>query len=85
MKPFIDGDHLVFKKIENWNILRKFNKLWWNPEIEFPLVGTSEEEWRKTYTELPKDEVCYSTYERPVDFPGITIYLRQLVGESKWA
>lgn len=35
--------------------------------------------------EIPSDEVCYTLYNNPIDLPGVTIFLRQLVGETKWA
>jgi hypothetical protein len=34
---------------------------------------------------LPKSEVCYLLDDKPIDVPGLMIYLRQLVGEEQWA
>lgn len=79
-KPFIvDGD-LLFKDVQNWKIARLNGKFWWvDDPIEFDLMDTSG------LVEVPKDEVCYSLDSHAVDAPGMTIYLRQLVGEEKWA
>jgi phage gp29-like protein len=82
VKPFIVDNKLIFKKIQNWNALYFNNKLYWNPEIDLminPLDNLDK------LTEIPKDEVCYCIEDIPVDFPGIQIYLRQLVGETEWA
>lgn len=34
---------------------------------------------------IPADEICYVVDDKPLDWIGITIYLRQLVGETAWA
>lgn len=86
VKPFIHDGQLVWRKLENWNVLRAFNKNWWNPTADYPCVSiTDEQSWRDNLVEIPKDEVCYTLYNNPVDLAGVTIYLRQLVGETKWA
>ena len=88
VKPFIEEDGtLVWRCLENWNVLRAFNKNWWNPTADYPTVcAFDEESWRNSgLVEIPKSEICYTLYERPIDIPGVMIYLRQLVGEQKWA
>ena len=86
VKPFINNGELVWKKLENWNVLRAFNKNWWNPSAEYPTLSiTDEASWRQNLVEIPKAEVCYTLYSNPIDLPGVTVYLRQLVGETKWA
>lgn len=86
VKPFFNNGELVWKKLENWNVLRAFNKNWWNPSAEYPCLSiTDEESWRQNLVEIPKSEICYTLYSNPIDLPGVTVYLRQLVGETKWA
>ena len=86
VKPFINNGELVWKKLENWNVLRAFNKNWWNPSAEYPCLSiTDEDSWRQNLVEIPKSEICYTIYSNPIDLPGVTVYLRQLVGETKWA
>lgn len=86
VKPFINNGELVWKKLENWNVLRAFNKNWWNPSAEYPCLSiTDEDSWRQNLVEIPKNEICYTLYSNPIDLPGVTVYLRQLVGETKWA
>ena len=86
VKPFVKNGGLVWRKLENWNVLRAFNKNWWNPTADYPCVSiTDEESWKKNLVEIPQGEVCYTLYTNPIDLPGVTIYLRQLVGETKWA
>lgn len=36
-------------------------------------------------TEIPSDEVCALFNERPIDIPGLLVYLRMLVGENNWS
>lgn len=86
VKPFFNNGELVWKKLENWNVLRAFNKNWWNPTSEYPCLSIEDENsWKQNLVEIPKDEICYTLYSNPIDLPGVTIYLRQLVGETKWA
>lgn len=89
VKPFFNPDTktLQWKTIENWNILRAYGRNWWNPDGNEPVAyGASFEDWLNIgMKEIPASEVCYTTYPNPVDLPGVTVYLRQMVGETKWA
>ena len=81
VKPFFDKDgKLLFKKLNNWNVLEYNNTFYWNPSSE-------EVEWFDAgkppmVKYLPKEEICYLNYSSPIDIPGLMIYLRQLVGED---
>ena len=82
VKPFINDDNeLYFKAIENWNALEWNNKLYWNPDAD-QSVNLRDD---NTLQELSEDEVVWLKDERPIDIPGLQIYLRQLVGEDNWA
>lgn len=83
VKPFIDenGD-LYFKKVQNWNTLEWNDKLYWNPTAD---QGISFAESIPDLEILTDDEVCWIKDERPIDIPGLQVYLRQLVGEENWA
>lgn len=82
VKPFINNDNeLYFKAIENWNALEWNNKLYWNPEAD-QSVNLRDD---NTLQELSEDEVVWIKDERPIDIPGLQIYLRQLVGEDNWS
>ena len=88
VKPFaIDGE-LVFKKIENWNVLDYKDKLYWNPDTSsysyFVQTSQSKDE-SGDLKEIPEHEVICVRDSLPIDIPGIQIYLRQLVGEQQWA
>lgn len=86
VKPFVKDGGLVWRKLENWNVLRAFNKNWWNPTADYPCVSiTDEKSWADNLESIPDGEVCYTLYNNPIDLPGVTVYLRQLVGETKWA
>ena len=91
VKPFaIDGE-LVFKKIENWNVLDYKDKLYWNPDTSsysyfVPTPYSKDESSVQTdLKEIPEHEVICVRDSLPIDIPGIQIYLRQLVGEQQWA
>ena len=82
VKPFINDDNeLYFKAIENWNALEWNNKLYWNPDAD---QGVDLRD-NNTLEEISEDEVVWLKDERPIDIPGLQIYLRQLVGEDNWA
>lgn len=79
VKPFIDENGLHFRKLDNWNVLRKNNKLYWCPTLETYDFDFDDKQL------IPETEVCYVANELPVDVPGMQIYIRQLVGEETWA
>ena len=83
VKPFFDdnGD-LYFKKVQNWNTLEWNDKLYWNPDAD---QGISFADKLPDLQQLTDDEVCWLKDERPIDIPGLQVYLRQLVGEENWA
>ena len=82
VKPFInDNNELYFKPIENWNALEFNNKLYWNPNCD-QMVNLRDDNRLEQITE---DEVVWIKEERPIDIPGLQIYLRQIVGEDNWS
>lgn len=92
VKPFIDksdesetGLELTFKPLQNWNVLEWNNHLYWCPSEEALFMPALTTELPNGVKELGKHEVAWLKEDRPVDVPGIEIYLRQLVGEETWA
>lgn len=88
VKPFIDSNgELILKKLDNWNFLSYNGKNYWNPtatpvfNVNGDLKGLNE----VGLQELPEDEIAYVEEERPVDIPGLIVYLRLLIGEENWA
>lgn len=74
VKPFFnDEGDLYFKKVQNWNTLEWNDKLWWNPEADQSISFIDKE---ITLQELTDDEVCWLKDERPIDIPGLQVYLR---------
>lgn len=86
VKPFIIDNKLIFKRLDNWNYLRYNCKNYWNPTCDQTfLIDDNQAIDSLHLTEIPKDEICYVVDEKPLDWIGMTIYLRQLVGEETWA
>lgn len=89
VKPFAVDGELVFKKIENWNVLDYKDKLYWNPDTLnhsfFVPTIYDKNDVTTDLQELPEHEVICVRDNLPIDIPGIQIYLRQLVGEQQWA
>ncbi len=86
VKPFIIDNKLIFKRLDNWNYLRYNQKNYWNPTADQTFLIDDKLTIDKIgLVEIPKDEICYVVDEKPLDWIGITIYLRQLVGEETWA
>lgn len=81
VKPFFHDGKLILKCLDNWNVLEKNNRLYWNPEGICNLGVDID----KNITEIPKNEICWVKNDIAIDIPGIQIYLRQLVGEEQWA
>jgi hypothetical protein len=85
VKPFFTEDNkLILKPLQNWNFLAYNNKFYWNPSCE-TIGWLNSNELPQGIVELPKDEVCYLTNERPIDIAGITLYLRLLIGSEQYA
>lgn len=85
IKPFFNqnGD-LLFKKLNNWNVLYWNGKFYWNPSSE--QVGWLDQGVAVPgVIEIPNGEICQLTDDMPIDLPGLMLYLRQLVGEEQWA
>ena len=89
VKPFFDEDgNLFFKKLNNWNVLESNGTLWWNPSSDpvFFMSGATDTDIESLgLAKIPKDEVAYLVDEKCLDWCGISIYLRQLIGEESWA
>ena len=83
VKPFFDENNdLYFKRVQNWNTLEWNDKLYWNPTAD---QGISFVDNTPNLEILTDDEVCWLKDDRPIDIPGLQVYLRQLVGEENWA
>lgn len=79
VKAFVEDGKLHFRKLNNWNVVARGQKLWWCPDGQVDVLDTS------SMTEIPPGEVIYVKTDLPIDLPGMQIYLRQLVGEEQWA
>jgi hypothetical protein len=87
VKPFFDDNNeLYFKKIENWNTIEWNDKLYWNPTAdETACMLNKNGQLNIDLKELTNEEVVWIKEERPIDIPGLQIYLRALVGEDNWS
>lgn len=88
VKPFFDEKgNLFFKKLQNWNFIRHNGKNWWNPEATQTFLANLNNTSLETLglKEIPEDEVAYLVDDKCLDWCGLTIYLRQLIGEDNWA
>lgn len=79
VKPFYNDGGLVVKRLNNWNVMLKNQKFYWNPESSLYVADLDRLE------QIPQDEIVFCTTERPIDLPGMLIYLRQTVGETRWS
>lgn len=84
VKPFIENNKLIFKKLENWNFISYNGKNYWNPKADYTYF-TNDTSLPNGVVELPDDEVCYITDDKPLDWVGLQIYLRQIIGEDNYA
>lgn len=86
VKPFFDEKgELFFKKLNNWNYVRWGNRNWWNPESVPTYFADGVDPESIGLISIPNDEICYIVDDKCLDWCGITIYLRQLIGEDNWA
>lgn len=85
VKPFIVNDELIFKKIQNWNTLFINDRLYFNPDCLMVFDIDKLGHLKIELPEITEDEAMFIVDDRPIDIPGIQIYLRQLIGEDNWA
>lgn len=79
IKPFYNDDGLVVKRLNNWNVMLRNQRFYWNPESSLYVADLNQ------LAQIPQDEIVFCTTERPIDLPGMLIYLRQTVGETRWS
>lgn len=84
IKPFMtDAGELILKPLQNWNLLYWNGEFFWNPTAE--QCGWMDDGKPKNIIPIPNSEICYLLHDRPIDVPGLMIYLRQLIGEDQWS
>jgi hypothetical protein len=85
VKPFFDDEgNLLLKRLHNWNLMYYNNNFYWNPQCNDG-IWLDDGFISNDIQFLPKDEICYLINDRPIDYSGIIIYLRQLVGEEQYS
>lgn len=86
VKPTIAGDDLLFYNLENWNFLEWNGSIYFVPDSEKMLfLPGLTSEMPDGVSKIPPHEVAWVKEERPIDIPGIEIYLRQTIGEDAWS
>jgi hypothetical protein len=89
IKPFInDNGELVLKKLDNWNFIRYLNKNYWNPKSNATFLLGSDSSLELSnlgLKEIPDGEIAFIEDKKPLDWAGISIYLRLLIGEEQYA
>ena len=86
VKPVVTDGELSFHSIENWNLLEWNGKLYFTPNAsEFNFLPAATDGIPNGVSQVPDGEVAWVKEERPIDIPGIEIYLRQAIGEDAWS
>ena len=88
IKGFFKNNKLYFKKLENWNLLYKSGDLYFNPNLNglFNIDARTNEVKYKDLIKIENPlEITYVIEDLPIDICGLTIYLREYVGEYNWA
>ena len=86
VKPVVTDGELSFHSIENWNLLEWNGKLYFAPNAsEFNFLPATMDGIPNGVSQVPEGEVAWVKEERPIDIPGIEIYLRQAIGEDAWS
>ncbi len=93
VKPFVKDGELLLKRLDNWNFLSYNGVNYWNPSSESVFLLGNDGYRSGTYGDLrglglktiPDGEIAYVVDDKPLDWAGISIYLRLLVGEEQWA
>ena len=86
VKPVITDGDLSFYNIENWNLLEWNGKLYFTPNAsELNFLPATMDSIPNGVSQVPDGEVAWVSEERPIDIPGIEIYLRQTIGEDAWS
>ena len=76
IKPFIHNGNIQFQHIKNANIISTpDNEFYWHEDVYN--INNSKQ--------INPNELIYLKSPSPIYYPGLIIYLRQLVGETQWA
>lgn len=76
VKPFIQDGNISFQPIKNSNILiTPDDEFYWHEDVYN--INNSKQ--------LDASQFIYLKSSQPIYYPGLIIYLRQLVGETQWA
>ena len=80
VKPFYTDNTLEFTCLNNVNVLKSIdNKYYWSNDNL--LIGDDF----TSLVEIPAEEIVAITTDKPIDYPGLLVYLRQTIGELQWA
>lgn len=80
VKPFYTDNALEFTCLNNVNVLKSIdNKYYWSNDNL--LIGDDF----TSLVEIPAEEIVAITTDKPIDYPGLLVYLRQTIGELQWA
>jgi hypothetical protein len=80
IKPFIEGDKVEFIPVKNTNVVKSIDdKYYWTND-----VGVILDDFNNL-KEIPTNEIITVTTDKPIDYAGLLIYLRQTVGEMQWS
>ena len=86
VKPHVTEDgELLLKRLDNWNLLEHEGVKYWNPTAESPFGYRADGRFSEMLKVVPDSEIVYADTDRALDWAGISIYLRLLVGEEQWA
>lgn len=86
VKPVMKDGELSFYNIENWNLLEWNGNLYFAPNAnELNFLPATMDSIPNGVSQVPDGEVAWIREERPIDIPGIEIYLRQAIGEDAWS
>lgn len=76
VKPFIQDGNISFQPIKNSNLLvTPDDEFYWHEDVYN--INNSKQ--------LDASQFIYLKSSQPIYYPGLIIYLRQLVGETQWA
>lgn len=82
VKPFLKEDELEFIPVDNTNCVKDLNdNYYW---IDDGNLFLTPDDFSK-YKKIPENEIIGISTDKPIDYAGLLIYLRQSIGELQWS
>lgn len=82
VKPFLNEDDIEFIPVDNTHCVKDLkDNYYWIDDANLFLTPDDFSNYKK----IPETEIIAISTDKPIDYAGLLIYLRQSIGELQWS